>query len=104
MNTSNIMRCADADCRSTKSKIWYEHDRAMFCEECNREMQDFERKIIKKKGDKMEEIIGYCMKCKKKRKMVEIKKKIMENGNKMAKGKCEKCDCGMCKILGKEKK
>lgn len=52
----------------------------------------------------MLEITGYCMKCKKKRKMTEVKKTTMKNGNKMAKGKCEKCGCGMCKILGKEKK
>ncbi len=52
----------------------------------------------------MEDITGYCMKCKKKRKMAGVKKTTMKNGNKMAKGKCEKCECGMCKILGKEKK
>lgn len=52
----------------------------------------------------MENIIGYCMKCKKKREMSGIKKTTMKNGNKMAKGKCVNCGTGMCKILGKGKK
>ena len=52
----------------------------------------------------MEAIIGYCMKCKKKRKMTGVKITTMKNRNRMAKGECEKCECGMCKILGKEKK
>lgn len=43
MNTK-IMRCAYADCRSTKSKIWYEHDRAMFCEKCHEEIQRQDKK------------------------------------------------------------
>ena len=27
-------RCAYPDCRSKNSKIWYEIDRALFCERC----------------------------------------------------------------------
>lgn len=38
MNTA-IMRCAYTDCRSTKSKIWYEDDRIVFCEKCYNENQ-----------------------------------------------------------------
>lgn len=52
----------------------------------------------------MVEVSGYCMKCKKKRKMGKVAITKMKNGNRMAKGKCEKCECGMCKILGKDKK
>ena len=47
MNTK-IMRCAYAECRSTKSKIWYEEDRAMFCEKCYKESQRLKKESKKK--------------------------------------------------------
>ena len=47
---------------------------------------------------------GYCMKCKKKQEMKDLKKVTMKNGRKAAKGKCAKCGTKMFKILGKEDK
>ena len=29
-----IPRCADPDCRTRKSAIWHEIDRALFCDKC----------------------------------------------------------------------
>ncbi len=44
---------------------------------------------------------GYCVKCKKKREMLNVKEVLSKNGRRMAKGKCSVCDCNMCRILGK---
>lgn len=33
--------------------------------------------------------------------MKEVKMTKTKRGGFMAKGKCEKCDCGMCKIMSK---
>jgi hypothetical protein len=46
---------------------------------------------------------GYCVKCKEKRTMVEAEEVKMKNGRPAMKGKCEKCDCGMYKILSTKK-
>jgi hypothetical protein len=46
---------------------------------------------------------GYCVKCKKKREMKNVKVVVSKSGMDMAKGECVKCDCKMCKILGKHK-
>jgi hypothetical protein len=52
-----------------------------------------------------EEIIAYCVKCKKKQKMVMDKSKLVVSkiGMEMRKGPCIKCGCIMCRILGKAK-
>lgn len=43
---------------------------------------------------------GYCVKCRKKRKMKDEKTVTMRNGKKAVKGKCENCNTGMYKIKG----
>ena len=47
----------------------------------------------------MVDLIGYCLKCKKKTKMHNVKETIMKNGRKAAKGTCS-CGTNMFKILG----
>lgn len=44
---------------------------------------------------------GYCVRCRKKRKMKDTRIDIMKSGMKAVKGQCIKCDCNMCKIIGK---
>ncbi len=49
----------------------------------------------------MENVEGYCVKCKAKRMMTEVEKVTMKNGRPAAKGKCPECGTGMYKILPK---
>ena len=45
---------------------------------------------------------GRCMKCKQQQEMVEVSIVLVTNGTRktrMAKGKCIKCGCKMCRIL-----
>ena len=51
----------------------------------------------------MTEFIGYCMKCKDKRKMLNPEATQLKKGTWAVKGKCEKCGTNMFKIVGKEK-
>lgn len=51
----------------------------------------------------MEEVIGYCVRCKAKKTMKGVKVVVSKTGMKMAKGTCPKCGTKMCKILGKSK-
>lgn len=53
----------------------------------------------------MEDVIGYCVKCKDKRAMVAPEEVAMgKTGNRRAmKGTCSTCSTGMYKILGKAK-
>lgn len=44
---------------------------------------------------------GYCMKCKIKREMINIKEVKNKKRLRMAKGECSVCGCKMCRILGK---
>ncbi len=46
-------------------------------------------------------MIGYCMKCKKKREMEQITQVKMKNGRKAIKGTCIVCKTKMFKIGGK---
>ena len=46
-------------------------------------------------------MIGYCMKCKKKREMEQLTKVTMKNGRKATKGRCVVCGTKMFKIGGK---
>ena len=50
------------------------------------------------------DVQGYCVKCKEKRTMVDSEEVKMKNGRPAMKGKCEKCGCGMYKILPSKKK
>lgn len=43
-----------------------------------------------------------CMKCKEQREMKDMQIVTTARGGFMAKGKCVKCGCGMCKILSKD--
>lgn len=43
--------------------------------------------------------MGFCVKCKEKREMVETKETKMKNGRPAMKGKCKTCGTGMYKIL-----
>ena len=45
-------------------------------------------------------VTGYCMKCKKKVEMSDIKIKKTKSGRKMAVGKCPKCGTTVCRIGG----
>lgn len=45
-------------------------------------------------------MIGYCMKCKKKREMLNPKK-VVKSGRKFGTGTCKKCGTKMFKILPK---
>jgi hypothetical protein len=47
----------------------------------------------------MVDLVGYCLKCKKKTKMHSVKEVTMKNGRKAAKGQCS-CGTNMFKILG----
>ncbi|KKK64141.1 hypothetical protein LCGC14_2987210 [marine sediment metagenome] len=44
---------------------------------------------------------GYCMKCKAKREMVDVKEVTMKNGRKANKGVCSSCNTNMFCILKK---
>jgi len=43
-------------------------------------------------------MLGYCMKCKTKREMKEVKSSKTKRGTTMNKGKCTTCGCNMCLI------
>ncbi len=42
-----------------------------------------------------------CMKCKAQKEMSDVQMTMTARGGYMAKGKCEVCGCGMCKIMTK---
>ena len=42
---------------------------------------------------------GYCVKCKKEKKMIGCKKSKTKNNRNMLKGKCEECGTTMCKFV-----
>jgi len=46
-------------------------------------------------------VTGYCVRCKEKREMLKVEEVRNKKGMRMAKGICPKCDCKMCRILGK---
>jgi len=48
----------------------------------------------------MADVEGYCVKCKKKGKMVDAKEVTMKNGRKAKTGKCEACGTKMFRIGG----
>ncbi|MCX5751621.1 MAG: DUF5679 domain-containing protein [Candidatus Saganbacteria bacterium] len=48
----------------------------------------------------MADVEGYCVKCKKKSKMLEAKEVTMKNGKKAKTGTCETCGTKMFKIGG----
>ncbi len=52
-----------------------------------------------KKGSPMAEGEGYCVKCKAKRMMTNVKQVKMANGRPALKGTCPVCGTGMFKIL-----
>ncbi len=45
-------------------------------------------------------MIGYCVKCKKKREMSNPRSAKMKNGRAITKGMCPVCKSGMCRIGG----
>ena len=47
----------------------------------------------------MDKVEAYCMKCKKKREMVDPKKVKMKNGREAYKGKCKVCGTNMFRII-----
>ena len=49
-------------------------------------------------------MIGYCVKCREKRDMVETNEVTMKNGKKAMTGKCGSCGTGIFKILPSAKK
>jgi hypothetical protein len=50
-----------------------------------------------------DKMIGYCVKCKEKREMLEVQMVEIKPGRPAAKGKCSVCGTGMYKILPKAK-
>ncbi len=52
----------------------------------------------------MEKYVGYCVRCRAKKDMLEVGITKAKNGRRMAKGRCVKCNCKMCKFLKKEAK
>lgn len=50
-----------------------------------------------------EQIIGYCVKCKEKREMKDVKMVEIKPGRPAAKGTCTVCGTGMYKILPSKK-
>ena len=50
----------------------------------------------------MEKVIGYCVKCKEKREMKDVKIVEIKPGRPAAKGNCSVCGTGMYKILSKD--
>ncbi len=48
-------------------------------------------------------MIGYCVKCRAKRDMVETNEVTMKNGKKAMKGKCGTCGTGIFKIMPSKK-
>lgn len=49
-------------------------------------------------------MVGYCVKCREKRDMVETTEVTMKNGKNAIKGKCATCGTGIFKILPAKKK
>lgn len=47
------------------------------------------------------EYTGYCVKCRAKGKMKDVKLAVLSNGMDAAKGSCPTCGTRMCKIIGK---
>ena len=45
---------------------------------------------------------GYCVKCKEKREMKDVKMTQTARGGYMGKGSCTSCGCGMCRIMSKD--
>ena len=52
----------------------------------------------------MDKCIGYCVKCRVKREMLETGIKKAKNGRRMVKGICQLCKTKMCKFIKKEAK
>jgi uncharacterized Zn finger protein (UPF0148 family) len=57
------------------------------------------RKSACEKKEIMAEI-GYCVKCKAKKEIVDAVEEVMKNGRKAIKGRCPTCGTVMFKILG----
>jgi hypothetical protein len=55
-------------------------------------------------GILMDEVQGYCVKCKAQRTMKDAHEEKMDNGRRAAKGVCETCGTKMTKFLPNEKK
>jgi hypothetical protein len=60
--------------------------------------QNTDDKAVPASDDK---VIGYCVKCKEKREMLDVQKVEIKPGRPAAKGKCAVCGTGMYKILPK---
>ena len=45
---------------------------------------------------------GRCMKCKENKPMSDVNMTMTSRGGFMAKGKCDSCGTGMCKIMSKD--
>lgn len=52
----------------------------------------------------MSEHIGYCVRCKKKRRMTNVKKVHMKNGRRRLAGRCSRCGTRMSKFIRSKKK
>lgn len=51
----------------------------------------------------MDDVVGYCVKCKAQRKMKDATEQKMENGRRAARGTCEVCGTKMTKFLPNKK-
>ena len=56
----------------------------------------------RKKKSAGSKVIGWCVRCKSNRAMVDREVVTWKNGRKAFKGKCQECDCTMSKLMTKE--
>lgn len=49
----------------------------------------------------MDNVTGYCVKCKAKKVIAEAQEVVMKNGKKAVKGKCPDCGTALYRIVGK---
>ena len=59
--------------------------------------------IANKEGNRMSEYVAYCVKCKTKRSMKDVKVVTNEKGRRIAKGVCPECGTKMNLFLKSEK-
>jgi hypothetical protein len=59
--------------------------------------------IANKEGNRMNEYVAYCVKCKTKRSMKDVKVVTNEKGRRIAKGVCPECGTKMNLFLKSEK-
>ena len=91
-----MKQCVNKDLQKDESKHLLPHNKTLGYTSSHTAL------IIQREEMPMPDTIGYCVKCKAKSGMKDVKEVTMKNGRKAAKGKCTKCGTGMYKILPKK--